>query len=152
MLTFDRGLVMCAVETSAQTRASQVAKIKKGADFSGFDNPLRVLAILEDCAIPPLVLPLTFKLRAMSAYGAPYELKLAQIGQEKAAPSPTVVLEQAEVGSITRFVLIVGVFVSKRIRAGRQLLASAMDQCRLQRTKPATHVSRKAMAKSKKLS
>ena len=141
---------MCAVEISAPNRAFQIAEIEQGADLSGFDNPLRVAGILQDCAVPPLVLPLTSELGAMPAYEAPYELESAHIGQERASPSRTVVLEQAEVGSITSFGVVVGVLVSERIRAGRQLLASAMDQRRVRRTKPATHVSRKAMATSKR--
>lgn len=71
---------MCCRDISAQ-QSFPIAEIEQGADLSGFDDPLRVAGILQDCAVPPLVLPLTSELGAMPAYEAPYELKSAHIAK-----------------------------------------------------------------------
>lgn len=93
--------------------------------------------ILENCAVSPLVLSLTFELGTMPADGAPYQFEVSRKShRERAASNLTVVLEQAEIGSITSLGLAVWIFVSKRIRLGRQLLASVTHQCRVERTKP----------------
>lgn len=92
--------------------------------------------ILENCTVSPLVLSLTSELGTILADGAPYELKSAASFISRADLEYTVVLEQAEIGSITSLGFAIGIYVSKRIRLGRQLLASVTHQCRVERTKP----------------